>query len=93
MCMHPPSEGKSDTMCIEVACLGMLASVPLQVTKIIKKNEEPCRDRIPKKQPNKVETTPQYFYELSSLRLLPFFQPHIHYKTPTCHTHIHISNK
>ena len=34
-------------------------------------NEGPCRDGIPKKQPNKVETTPQYFYRLPSLHLLP----------------------
>ena len=40
------------------------------------KNEEPCRDGIPKKQSNKVETTPQYFYGLVSLHLLPFFQPY-----------------
>ena len=45
--------------------------------KSIYKNKEPCRDRIPKKQPNKVEMTPQYFYGLPSLHLLPFFQPYL----------------
>ena len=45
--------------------------------KSIYKNEEPCRDRIPKKQPNKVEMTPQYFYGLPSLHLLPIFQPYL----------------
>ena len=45
------------------------------------KNETTYRDRIPKKQPNKVGTRPQYPYGLSSLYLLPFFQLHTHTHT------------
>ena len=53
-----------------------------QVTKKHFKNERTYRDGMPKKQPNKVGMTPQYSYGLSSLYLLPFFQPHTH-----THTH------
>ena len=49
--------------------------------KTFKKNERTYRDGIPKKQPNKVGMVPQYPYGLSSLYLLPFFQPQ--------HTHTH----
>ena len=60
-----------------------------QVTKNILKNESTYRDGMPKKQPNKVGMTPQYSYGLSSLYLLPFFQPHTYTHTmqsPACHT-------
>ena len=62
-----------------------------QVTKKNLQNERTYRDGIPKKQPNKVGMVPQYPYGLSSLYLLPFFQPqHTHTHTHThAHTHTH----
>ena len=49
-----------------------------------KKNiERTYRDGIPKKQPNKIGMIPQYPSGLSSLYLLPFFQPHTHTHTHT----------
>ena len=55
-----------------------------QQKQVTKKHERTYRDGIPQKQPNKVGVIPQYPYGLSSLYLLPFFQPHTH-----THTHIH----
>ena len=48
---------------------------------------------MPKKQPNKAGMTPQYSYGLSSLYLLPFFQPHTHIPIPgTPHQPIQCGN-